>query len=184
MSQDHSEVKQLPAVLEAGPAAGAATGQDPREARRELVERLIIEESKHEAVEEEYVRPAVRELMPDGDDLADHAIEQEQAAKYVLDELDGLDAANPRFEELVSGLVGDARAHIEYEEATVWPRLHLVMPAERAHELGKKISEAKEAAPTRPHPHTPPTPGILKTAGTAAAVAGRVRDAATGRDDH
>jgi hypothetical protein len=48
-------------------------------------------------------------------------------------------------------------------------------------QIGKKMAIAKKAAPTRPHPHTPPKPGVLKTAGVAAAAVDKMRDAATGR---
>jgi hypothetical protein len=48
-------------------------------------------------------------------------------------------------------------------------------------ELGEKIAGGKKSAPTRPHPHTPPSPGALKTAGPVAAAADKARDAVTGR---
>ena len=41
----------------------------------------------------------------------------------------------------------------------------------------------KATAPTRPHPHTPPSPGVLKAAGPAEAAADRARDVVTHRDE-
>jgi hemerythrin superfamily protein len=146
-----------------------------------MVERLIIEESKHEAVEEEYFWPAVRELVEDGDRLADRAVEQEQSAKRTLSELMRLEAGDRRFEELLANLITDGRAHIAYEETTVWPALRRVITDERAEQLGERLQQAKKLAPTRPHPHTPPKPGVLKTAGPAVAAADRLRDKITGR---
>ena len=58
----------------------------------------------------------------------------------------------------------------------------VLTPAEAA-DLGNKIIESKKAAPTRPHPHTPPSPGILKTGGPVVGAADRARDAATGRGE-
>ena len=52
--------------------------------------------------------------------------------------------------------------------------------AEEAEELGTKIANGKATAPTRPHPHTPSSPGVLKTAGPAVAAADRAMDAMTG----
>ncbi|MBP2707887.1 hemerythrin domain-containing protein [Microbispora sp. RL4-1S] len=179
LSHDHREVERMLAELESGTAPA---GLDGPELRGKMVEQLIIEESKHEAVEEEYFWPAVRELVPDGDRLADHAVEEEQAAKQVLDDLLGLEAGEAKFEELLSGFIADAREHIAYEEKTVWPQLRSVIGTDRAAELGKKLVEGKKTAPTRPHPHTPPKPGVLKTAGRAVAAADRLRDRATGRD--
>jgi len=67
----------------------------------------------------------------------------------------------------------------------VWPGLRSVLSAETAaelgSELGSKIADGKKTAPTRPHPRTPASPGVLKAAGPAAAAADKARDAVTGR---
>ncbi|KAB2365748.1 hemerythrin domain-containing protein [Actinomadura montaniterrae] len=184
LADDHTEVKQMLTELEAGSAGASEAsvhGEDGLRLRKKMVERLIIEESKHEAVEEEYFWPAVRELLTEGDRLADRAVEQEQAAKKVLNELIGLDAGEPRFEELLANLITAGRAHIAFEETEVWPALRKVMTDERAERLGEKLERGKKLAPTRPHPNTPPKPGILKAAGPAVAAADRVRDKITGR---
>jgi hypothetical protein len=75
------------------------------------------------------------------------------------------------------------REHIGYEESQVWPQLRTALNAEEAGELGDKIEQGKKTAPTRPHPHTPPSPGVLKGAGPAVAAADRARDAASGRGE-
>jgi len=48
---------------------------------RRWTEQLIIEESRHEALEEMYFWPAVRDRLESGDTLADEATGQEQDAK-------------------------------------------------------------------------------------------------------
>jgi hypothetical protein len=73
------------------------------------------------------------------------------------------------------------REHIAFEGTQVWPELERALSPEEAEELGDKIAEGKKIAPTRPHPHTPSKPGVLKTAGPAVAAADRVRDTITGR---
>jgi hypothetical protein len=65
----------------------------------------------------------------------------------------------------------------------VWPRLRTALNTERAAELEAQIAEGKKTAPIRPHPHTPPSPGALKTARSAVAAADKARDAVTGRGD-
>jgi hypothetical protein len=124
---------------------------------------------------------AVREHHGTGNTLADEATVQEREAKRVLAELDKLDADDARFEALLSTFIRAARAHIEFEETQVWPGLHAVLPAETAEELGRKIADGKKTAPNRPHPHMPPSPGVLKAVGPAAAAADKARDAVTGR---
>jgi hemerythrin-like domain-containing protein len=181
LRKDHEEVKRALDELEHGPTAGTGASAAQLAVREKLVEELTIEESKHEAVEEEYFWPAVRDRLADGDTLADHAIEQEQAAKFVLEDLIGRKPDDPKFEELVGRFIADGREHIEYEETSVWPEMEQALSAEESQELAHKIEEGKKLAPTRPHPHTPPRPGILKAAGPAVAAADRARDAVTGR---
>lgn len=182
LKQDHETVEAMFGELENSPSALVTGGKD-RVERAKLVERVIIEESKHEAMEEAFFWPAVRELVDGGDELADHAIEQESAGKKLLAELDSTKPDDPDFERLVREFIGDAREHVEYEETRVWPALRRIITAEDARRLGENISAGKAEAPTRPHPHTPPKPGVLKTAGKAAAKADRAWDRATGRGE-
>jgi hemerythrin-like domain-containing protein len=181
LAKDHEEVKGMLAELEKGPTKATGASEDQLALQKKMAEELIIEESKHEALEEMYFWPAVREHHPAGDTLADEATGQEQEAKQVLAKLDKLNASDPEFEELIGTFTGAAREHIEFEETQVWPGLRSVLPAETSAELGTKIAEGKKTAPTRPHPNTPPSPGVLKTAGPAAAMADKARDAVTGR---
>ena len=99
---DHEQVKQLLTELEMGPTAGDGSTENRLAVRKKMAEQLVIEESGHEAVEEMYFWPAVRDRLPDGDQLADKAIGQEQEAKGVLDRLDKLGADEPEFERLLA----------------------------------------------------------------------------------
>jgi hemerythrin-like domain-containing protein len=183
LAQDHQEVKAMLAELERGPTKAAGASQDQLALRKKMTEQLIIEESKHEALEEMYFWPAVRDHLESGDTLADQATRQEQDAKQVLARLDKLGPDEAEFERLLAKFVVDAREHIEFEESQVWPPLRAALPGEISAGLGTKIAEGKKSAPTRPHPHTPPSPGALKTAGPAVAAADKARDAVTGRGD-
>ena len=183
LAKDHAEVKQMLADLQAGATAAKNASDDELAQRKKMVEQLVIEESKHEAMEEMYFWPAVREKLPDGDKLADTAIEQEQEGKEVLDKLDKLDASDAEFEKLVTTFIQAGREHITYEETQVWPSLRNALSAKEANEIGKKISEGKKTAPTRPHPHTPASPGALKSAGPVAAAADKARDKMSDRGE-
>jgi hypothetical protein len=182
LERDHEEVNLLMAELEAGPPLVGVSEHQRLLTRKRQVDKLITEESKHEAVEEEYFWPEVREMVPHGNELADHAIKQEQKAKFLLEELIGYEPGEVRYEELLVGFINEAREHIAYEEEQVWPELRLVISPERAMELGTKIERAKRMAPTRPHPHTPPNPGLLKATSPFVGTADRIRDLVTGRD--
>jgi hypothetical protein len=183
LAQDHQEVKAMLAELERGPTKATGATGDQLALRKKMTEQLIIEESKHEALEEMYFWPAVRDHLESGSTLADQATGQEQDAKHVLASLDKLSPDEAEFEQLLAKFVVDAREHIEFEESQVWPLMRTALPAETSAELGTKIAKGKKSAPTRPHPHTPPSPGALKTAGPVAAAADKARDAVTGRGD-
>lgn len=181
LKQDHDEVKAMLARLEDGrKATDAATAEQLGE-RQQLVEDVIIAESRHEAVEQQYFWPAVRELGADGARVADEGLDQEAEGERVLHALGKLSSDDLRFEDLLTSFISAARAHIAYEEAHAWPLLRASISADRAAELGDTIIQAKKLAPTRPHPHTPPDAGAATTAGPMAGVADRLRDAVTGR---
>jgi hemerythrin superfamily protein len=181
LGRDHAEVKQMLAELESGPTrmGGASTAQ--LEERKRLVQALVRAESKHEAVEEEHFWPVIRDLSGDGAQLAEQGTHQEQEAKVILDRLDKLDPAEDDFEELVSAIIRDGRSHIAYEEERVWPRLRETLNPSGAEKLGMKLLQAKDTAPTRPHPNVPPRPGVLKAGGPAVALTDRLRDAVSRR---
>ena len=181
LKKDHDEVKAMLAQLEAGPKA--STGATPEQLmfRKQALDAVIIEQSKHEAAEQQVFWPAVKQLGPDGVRVAEIGLEQEAEADKLLADLDKLNADDEGFEEQVIAFSADARAHIAYEEAHAWPLLKASIGDEEAQLLGSQITEAKKLAPTRPHPHIPPQGGPAKTAGPVAGLADRLRDSVTGR---
>ena len=96
LGQDHQEVKHMLAELEKGPTSATGASEDQLALRKKMTEELIIEEAKHEALEEMYFWPAVRERLESGDTLADEATRQEQDAKQVLAGLDKLSPDDAR----------------------------------------------------------------------------------------
>jgi hypothetical protein len=102
LHHDHEQVLGMLSRLERDAEPVTGGDADHLRRRRELVTELVIAESRHEAVEEQYFWPAVRDQVPGGDRLADHGVAQEQAAKHVLARLDGMSADEPEFEPDVS----------------------------------------------------------------------------------
>jgi len=181
LAQDHEQVTRMLTDLTAGPTVTSGASDDELLVRKRMTEQLIIEESGHEAVEEMFFWPMVRDRVADGNALADEAIVQEQTAKEVMDKLDKLDAGEPGFEDLLAMFTAAALSHIQFEELRVWPALSAGLSVAEAEDLAGEILVAKQAAPTRPHPHTPGTPGAQKTIGPLAGIADKIRDRATGR---
>jgi hypothetical protein len=164
-------------VLDDAPSGSGATssGLDT------MVTNLVIAESQHEAIEEQFFWPAVREVLEDGDALADAAIAQEQEGKKLLQRLEDGIPGDPDYQEALKAFVKAGRDHIAYEQEVVWPAFEAAVSREDLVKMGEKLEAAKKIAPTRPHPDTPPSPAVLKTMGMATAMVDHVRDAATGR---
>jgi hypothetical protein len=180
LTRDHNQVKALQEQLETLPshATGSSAAQMSR--RKSIVDMITVKLSQHEAVEEEYFWPAVRQAMPDGDRWADEAIEQEQQGKDTLTALGKLEPDTEEFDDLVEQLVLLLRKHVTYEEK-LFLQLKSVMSDDERRELGEKLLTAKKLAPTRPHPHPPAKPAVLKTIGAAAAAVDKVRDTVADR---
>jgi len=180
LSADHADVKGMLRVLQESPGHDQASDA-VQAARKDVADYLIMDSSRHEAAEEQYFWPTVRDRVKNGSALADKAISQEQRAKEILARLDKVNSRDEEFDRLLAEYIPAARQHIAYEESQVWPGLRQVLSPAEAQDLGQKIQAAEDKGPTRPHPHAPPSPGVLKTAGPAVAVIDKLRDAMSGR---
>ncbi len=177
LRQDHKSVLGMLEVLDEAPSgSGAAlSGLDT------MVTSLVIAESQHEAIEEQFFWPAVRDALAEGDALADKAIEQEQEGKKLLQRLIDSKPGEAEYHDALKLFVKAGRDHIAYEQDVVFPQFEAAVSREHLDTLGKKLERAKKIAPTRPHPGTPPSPTVLKTIGMVTATVDHVRDAFTGR---
>jgi hemerythrin-like domain-containing protein len=180
LTRDHEQVRQMLAELESGPTALAGASPGQLAERKEKVQTLVMEESRHEAAEQMYLWPAVRDRVPGGGHLADQAVGQEQEGAEVRYSLDQADAGDPEFEGLVGEFIAASRDHIAYEEDQVWPGLRASLSEAEASELGSKIAQAKQTAPGRSHPRTPASPGAVESAGPAVAAVDQARDGVPG----
>ncbi|BBX42827.1 hemerythrin domain-containing protein [Mycobacterium simiae] len=177
LRQDHKSVLGLFETLDGAPSGSGAQASG----LETTVNNLIIAESQHEAIEEQYFWPAVREAL--GDALADKAVEQEQQGKKVLQRLEDGKPGEPDYHEALQEFIKLGREHIAFEQEVVWPQVETAISREELEKIGEKLEVAKKIAPTRPHPDTPPNPAVLKTMGMGAAVMDHVRDAFTGRGE-
>jgi hemerythrin superfamily protein len=170
---DHREVEEAFGELE------RRTGTPQH--RRDLVEHVITELVRHSVAEEQFMYPEARKALPDGDELADHEIAEHAEAEQVMKDLEGVDATDPRFDDLLGKLISEVRNHIQEEESELLPRLAEACSADRLRELGRKVTAAKRVAPTRPHPSAPDRPPANLVLGPGVGLIDRMRDALTGR---
>jgi hemerythrin-like domain-containing protein len=177
LREDHKSVLGMLEVLDGAPAGSGAD----LSGLGTMVTNLVIAESQHEAIEEQFFWPAVREALDDGNELADEAITQEQEGKKLLQRLNDGEPGDPDYQQALQEFVKAGREHIMYEQEVVWPRFEAAVGREELEKLGEKLEQAKKVAPTRPHPDTPANAAVQKTMGMGAAVVDHVRDAVSGR---
>jgi hemerythrin-like domain-containing protein len=150
LRRDHEKVERTLASLEDGPNAGSGAEQVELIARYRLTQQLIVDESHHETIEEQCFWPVVKDRMPGGAELADHAVVQERDASQALQRLEKLQAWDDGFEQLLRECITAAREHVAFEETQVWPGLREALSAEEVNELGDRLLAAKESAATWP----------------------------------
>jgi hypothetical protein len=181
LSRQHNQVRVLLKQLQALPSHTTGGSPEQMSARKSIVDMITVRLSKHETIEEEHFWPEVRRVLPDGDELADGALQQEQEGKYTLTELGRLDPDSREFDELVERLVLQLRKHVSYEEQ-VFLRMREAASPDDLDTLGGKLLASSKRAPTRPHPHAPKGPGrTVEAAAAGAAVLDKARDVAGDR---
>jgi hemerythrin-like domain-containing protein len=147
LGEDHDEILDLLARIERlQPATTDVPAQRNRE-RENLVSRLIQVEASHQAMEKSCFWPAVRNELPDGPRLASSAWGREETARHVLARLDRTSPGQPEFERLLDAAAKDIRAHITYEQTTVWPKVRATLSEERLTQLGEHMARARATTP-------------------------------------
>jgi hemerythrin superfamily protein len=173
LTADHREVEDLFERLY-GTAPGCAE-------RKLTLDALTIELVRHSVAEEQHLYPAVREHLEGGGLLADKEIADHGHIEELLKGLEGRDAEDRDFDQLVRQLHTEVIAHVEDEERNLFPKLRDGVHPYVLELLGDKVREAKKTAPTRPHPQAPSTPPLIKLLAPGLGLVDRVRDYVTGR---
>lgn len=164
---DHDEARALLTKVQ------STTGEEQRDAFRELVVELV----RHETAEQEVVYPQVRTELLGGDELADARRQEEEHATQVLADLEKLEVGSADFNRKFAELREGVLAHANAEETEVFPRLAAMKDEDRLKAMASLLEIAKKAAPTHPHPNVPATATAQLLAGPVAAIVDRTRDA-------
>jgi hemerythrin-like domain-containing protein len=180
LGRDHNQVKALLEQLSAMPGKRKGGSEAQMSARKSIVDMITVALSEHESLEEEYLWPAVRKSLSDGDRRAEAALAQEKEGKDVLTALGRLEGDDDEFDELVEKLTLAARTHVAFEEK-VFLDLAREMPERERRKVGRRIHRSRVIAPTRPHPHAPQHSPAVKVAGLPAAALDKVRDTVASR---
>jgi len=181
LHEQHMEVDALFREMERLQPEAQGGGDALLDERRHVVDQIVAKLMQHANVEEEHFYPALREAG--AAELADEAQQQHREAERVTASVDRMSPDNLDFDERIRALITDVREHVRLEETEIFPRIEAALTAEQRRELGGRLMTAMKHAPTRPHPHSPsPASGLGKVMARGAAVADRLRDAASRRD--
>ena len=180
LRDDHRAMIDLFTEIDAIPSSIPADAE-AMQRRRTLFEQVSMALSRHAVAEEELLYPLVRRAVPDGDALADHALDEHQEVKETLARLEKMSPDNLEFDTELRALMTSVREHISEEEGTLFALMEQHVDAETLDDLGRHLQNAERAAPTRPHPNAPNTPPFNVVAGVGAAFVDKARDAVTGR---
>ena len=171
--KDHEEIKEYFRRLEA---------TSDTEERRDIADMLTAEVIRHSVAEEMYLYPAARKVLPNGDALVDEEIEEHSEAEEQLKRWEKMAGDDAEFITTYQQIKAGLLHHIdEEEEPKLFPELQCALSEERQLDLGKKISQAKKVAPTRPHPSAPDEPPMDKVMGAPMGIVDRIRDKMSGR---
>jgi hemerythrin superfamily protein len=151
------------------------------EMRRDMADTVITELVRHSVAEEMYVYPAMRKHLPDGEQAVAHDIEEHKDLEHTMKELEGCDADDPRFMQLVSELREKLHHHATDEENEQFPQLRARLPQHELVKMREQVETAKKIAPTRPHPNAPNSELFHKMVGPGVGLMDRVRNKLTGR---
>jgi hemerythrin superfamily protein len=174
LSAEHREVESLFAQLEANFGSSSAEVED---IARHVVTRLV----QHSVAEEVHLYPLVREVLEDGDAIAEREIAEHDEAERTMKRLEGLPAKSADFWMTYRILTNLISQHVGEEEKYLFPRLEEKVSAEDRETIGDRILSTEKTAPTRPHPDSPSEGGALAALAPGAGLVDRVRDALTGR---
>ncbi|MEU0084504.1 hemerythrin domain-containing protein [Streptomyces sp. NPDC006274] len=173
LTADHRAVQRLFDQIRA-----AAPGSH---ARKELVEQATIELVRHSTVEKEYLYPAVRDHVVDGDQWADRELADHAEVEQLLRELDETGPDDARFVPLTLSLMTLVTDHVREEEQRLFPRLQALCPPDLLQRLGDRVRTARKATPTRPRPRALDSPRANKLTAPPLSLWDSVRDALSGR---
>jgi hypothetical protein len=113
LKADHREVEKLFAQFE------KASGD---ERKMQIARKICMELKVHTQIEEEIFYPTSREFLKD-DEIVNEAVVEHQAAKDLIAQIEGMDAADEMFDAKVTVLQEQIEHHVEEEEKEYFPQL-------------------------------------------------------------
>jgi len=117
----------------------------PRE-RKEMASALAVAIRRHLVTEELHIYPAVEKWVPGLAATLEHDRDEHELIVQMVQELEGLEADDPTFEERLDDLRDLVRHHSTSEEQHQFPQLRAHVPGEVLLELASKVGCPDPAA--------------------------------------
>lgn len=174
LTKDHREVENLFTQYESSIDTDSKLGT-----AHQIVHDLAV----HGEIEELRFYPRLREVLDDGDRLADEAIDEHLAIKETLNAIDSMSSYEEALDDRMRELIAEVRHHVEEEERELFPKIRQALSDEDLRELGERMERARSMVPTRPHPKAPTSPGAKAVASPPVALIDRIRDGIRGSGD-
>jgi hemerythrin superfamily protein len=151
--------------------------------RRKVADRVIKELSVHAAVEEDVLYPVARTTLPRGDELVMESLAEHRSLKQALATLEKCSPEGPEFDDLMAAIETEVRQHVKEEEGPggMLSQLRKHASREQLLRMAELTRQAKQAAPTHPHPNAPDTPPANVAVGAVTGVIDKARDKLAGR---
>lgn len=167
LRRQHDEIRDLMDAV----ATGAT------EVRRQAFEALVPLLAVHETAEELAVYPKFKRMGVEAERIAETRLMEEDQAKKVLAELEGMNTDDPSFATIFLEFQRSVEMHAESEEREVFPLLAQGSTVEELAKMGESVMRAERFAPTHAHRAAPESAIGNMVMGPVAAVIDRVRDA-------
>ena len=137
LRKEHDEVKGIFRELEKAVEEGAG--------RKRLFGKLRRELRPHMDAEEKAFYPPLVQSEEAREETLE-SIEEHHVARVLLDEMDGLDEKDERWEAKLSVLKENVEHHIQEEEKTLFRKARRVLDAESLRAIASRFEEQKEKA--------------------------------------
>ncbi|WP_444678002.1 hemerythrin domain-containing protein [Halomonas sp. E19] len=172
LTSDHQDMVNLIGEIKRSPDAAQ---------RRDLTDMLIAEVMRHSVAEEMHVYPVMEKQLPNGEEEVEHDKQEHDEIVQVMKQLEDSDADAPGFLDKIHELEQKLRHHADDEESDQFPKLRSHIPGDELVEMGRRVENAKQLAPTRPHPSAPHSELFHKSVGAGVGMIDRLRDKLSGR---
>ena len=150
LKEEHKEIRKLFRDFQgAGHNATATKGK----VAAKIIEKLTV----HTFLENEFMYPQVRTLLPELESDVLESYEEHHVADVLVMELVAMKPDAERFDAKMSVLIENVTHHMDEEENEWFPKVRKGLSRGELQDIGARMLEARKAAP-----RSPAQPGALK----------------------